>query len=267
MTPATSRVSERVRVNAWRLAVVIAFLAIWEIVARLGLVAELFISKPSTVFLRLVSMLGEPGTYYNFYITFFEAIAAWALGAIVGLVIGYVLGVSHFLDEIFRPLFEVANAVPKIVLAPLFILWFGLGPASKVAFGFALVVFIVYFNVYAGLRSVDQDLIKKAKVLGASSWQVNRYVLLPSVMSWFLSSLRISFAFALAAAIVGEFIASARGMGVSISHAAANFDTGSVFAGLILLSAGVFAIAVGLAKAERWFLRWRPEQVLGRPVF
>ena len=258
--------SERVRVNLWRLFVVFAFFAVWELVARLDLVGELFISRPTMVFSRLSSMIVDPATYFNLYITFFEAIAAWALGAIVGLVIGYILGVSRFLDDIFRPLFEIANAVPKIVLAPLFILWFGLGPASKVAFGFTLVVFIVYFNVYAGLRSVDQDLVKKARVLGANAWQINRYVLFPSVMSWFLSSLRISFAFALAAAIVGEFIASARGMGVAISHAAANFDTGSVFAGLILLSAGVFAIAVGLAKAEAWFLRWRPQQVLGKPM-
>lgn len=253
-------------INFLRMLVVLTFFVAWELVARFGLVAELFISRPSIVFSRLWSMVIEPGTYFDLYITFFETVSAWTLGAVVGLVIGYALGISRFLDEIFRPLFEVANAIPKIVLAPLFILWFGLGPASKVAFGFTLVVFIVYFNVYAGLKSVDQDLVKKARVLGASEWQINRYVLFPSVLSWFLSSLRISFAFALAAAIVGEFIASARGMGVAISQAAAQFDTGTVFAGLILLSVGVFVIAVALARAENWFLRWRPEHVLGTPM-
>jgi NitT/TauT family transport system permease protein len=254
------------KLNALRLAVVVIFFAIWEYVSYRGIVAELFISRPSVFFVRLASMIVDPSTYYDMYVTLAQAIIGWTLGAVAGLILGYALGVNKLLDEVFRPLAEVANAIPKIVLAPLFIMWFGLGMASKVAFGFSLVVFIVFFNVYAGVKSVDPDLVKKARVLGASTWQINRYVLIPSIMSWFISSLRISFAFALAASIVGEFVASARGIGSAINKAAAIFDTAYVFAALVLISAAVFGISMLLARAESWLLRWRPGNASGRPV-
>lgn len=262
--PGSGRGSSRRRltVSLWRSLIVVGFLAVWEGIAYFRLINELFISRPTRVFPRIGEMLADPAIYYDLYLTMYEAFIAFGLGAVVGLVGGYAISINETVLDICRPLLEILNAIPKIVFAPLFILWFGLGPASKIALGFSLTVFIVFFNVHAGLENVDRSLVRKARVMGASRWQINRYVLFPSVMAWFLGSLRTSFGFALVGVIVGEYLSSARGLGHVIAEAEATFNTTTVFAGLIILSAVVLLVSLVLARVERYVLRWRPRETV-----
>jgi NitT/TauT family transport system permease protein len=153
---------------------------------------------------------------------------------------------------------KVANAMPRIVLAPIFTLWFGLGVLSKVAFGVTLVFFVVFFNTYQGVREVDRNVLNNARMLGASDRDLVRHVLLPSALVWILSSLHTSVGLALVGAVVGEYLGSARGLGYLIQQAEALFDTTGVFAGLVVLAGFVLAVDLLVSFVERRLLRWKP---------
>ena len=144
-----------------------------------------------------------------------------------------------------------------MVLAPIFLLWFGLGIWSKVALGVTVVFFIVFFNTHQGVRDVDKSVVDNARMLGASEWQLTRHVLIPSALTWVFSSLHISIGFAVIAVVVGEYLGASRGVGYLISQAEGVFDTTGVFAGMAVLSASVLLVGVGVNRLERWLLRWK----------
>jgi NitT/TauT family transport system permease protein len=150
------------------------------------------------------------------------------------------------------------NAMPRVVLAPLFILWFGLGLLSKVVMVISLVFFVVFFSTYTGIREVDRDLVSNARILGATPGHMIRHVLLPSALTWIFSSLRTSVGFALIGAVVGEYLGSHEGMGYVISYAEAMFNATGVLAGLLVLMAAVIAIDLGLKRLDRRFSYWKP---------
>ena len=170
---------------------------------------------------------------------------------------GFLLAQFPLLGEIFSPYLRVLNALPRVVLAPIFLLWFGLGIWSKVALGITLVFFVVFYNTYQGIRDVNIVILNNARLLGASQRQLIRHVLLPSALSWIFSSLHVSIGFALIGAVVGEYLGSSRGIGYIISQAEGVFDTTGVFAGMTILSAIVLCLAYGVEKLERWLLRWK----------
>lgn len=257
------RIGRTALVALAQIAVLLGVFVAWELLVRFGALNEFFVSRPVLIAGKLGELLVEPAAYVDLGITTLSAFAGFALGVLVGVPLAYALGRIRVLDDVFRPFLEVANAVPKIVFAPVMILWFGLGPTSKIVFSFLLVVFIVFFNVYGGIRSMDQELIKKARVLGASTRQVNRYVLFPSILAWLLSSFRPAVAFAFSATIFGEFLGAFRGMGVRIQTASSRFDTASMFAAVIMLSAAVFLASLLIARLENWLLRWQPERSNG----
>jgi NitT/TauT family transport system permease protein len=143
------------------------------------------------------------------------------------------------------------------VLAPIFLLWFGLGIWSKVALGVTVVFFIVFFNTHQGVKDVDKSVVDNARMLGASEWQLTRHVLIPSALTWVFSSLHISIGFAVIAVVVGEYLGSSRGVGYLISQAEGVFDTTGVFAGMAVLSASVLLVGWGVDRLEHWLLRWK----------
>ena len=149
------------------------------------------------------------------------------------------------------------NALPRVVLAPIFLLWFGLGVWSKVALGVTVVFFIVFFNTLEGVRGADRVLVDNVRMLGATEWQLARHVLIPSALSWVFSSLHISIGFAMIAVVVGEYLGASRGVGYVISQAEGVFDTTGVFAGMTVLSAVVLLVGWGVTRVERWLLRWK----------
>jgi NitT/TauT family transport system permease protein len=164
---------------------------------------------------------------------------------------------NDLLSVILGPYIKMLNAIPRVVLVPIFILWFGLGMPSKVASGFVLTFFIVFFNAFQGVREVDRNLVNNARLLGASKRQLAQHVIIPSALTWILSSLHTSFGFALIGAVVGEFIGATQGLGYLIAQAQGSFDTTGVFAGMVILSVTALAADWGVSKLEKKFIAWR----------
>jgi NitT/TauT family transport system permease protein len=175
----------------------------------------------------------------------------------VGFVIGFALGRSEDLSVIFDPYITAIYCLPKIALAPLFIMWFGIGIESKVAVAAIVVFFLVFLNTYAGVRDVNPVHIHATRIMGAGEWQLLRKVILPSAAAWVFTGLKVSVPYALIGAVIGEFMSSNRGVGFLIAQASAMFDTASTFAGLVVLAAVGAAINGGLKRLERHVLRWR----------
>jgi NitT/TauT family transport system permease protein len=153
---------------------------------------------------------------------------------------------------------KIANSLPRVVLAPIFTLWFGLGIWSKVALGVTLVFFIVFFNVYQGVREVSPTVLANARMLGMNAQQLLRHVYWPSALSWMFSSLHTSVGFAVVGAVVGEYLGAAGGLGYVIAQAQGVFDVAGMFAGMVVLASFVVAIDAIVTVIERRLLIWRP---------
>ncbi|WP_153030468.1 ABC transporter permease [Amycolatopsis sp. YIM 10] len=247
-------------VLAAQVGLAVLLVAGWEIGSRTGVVDEFFFSKPSDIAARAVEWFGTGYIWDHLGITLLEAALALVLGGFLGLVIGFLLARVEFVARVFDPYLKVLNSLPRVVLAPIFLLWFGLGIWSKVAFGITLVFFIVFFNTYQGVREVDRVLIDNARMLGAGEGQLVRHVLLPSALTWIFSSLHISVGFAIVGAVVGEYLGSSAGVGYLISQAEGTFDTTGVFTGMVVLSVVVLVVDAGVDRVERHLLRWKPRR-------
>lgn len=246
------------RIVLYRLALGVALVGGWQGLATWKVLDPFFFSRPGDILSRVVEWMREGTIWGHLGVTLAEAALSFLLGALLGVAFGFVLGRSPVLAGIAAPYIQVANALPRIVLAPIFLLWFGLGIWSKVALGVVSVFFVVFFNTFQGVRDVDPVLVDNARMLGAGERQLVRHVVLPSALAWIFSSLHISIGFAMIAAVVGEYLGAARGVGYLIAQAEGVFDTTGVFAGLAVLSAVVLAVAYGVGRLERWLLRWKP---------
>ena len=190
--------------------------------------------------------------------TLTEGVLAFVIGAAAGILLGFWLARRPFLSDVFDPYIKMLNALPRVVLAPIFMLWLGLGIWSKVALGVTLVFFIVFFNVYQGVKEVSQTVLSNARMLGMSERQLFAHVYWPSALSWMFSSLHTSVGFAVVGAVVGEYLGSAAGLGYLILQAEGTFDIAGVFAGMIILAAFVLVIDWGVTLVENRLLVWRP---------
>jgi NitT/TauT family transport system permease protein len=239
-----------------QLAVLAAFLAVWEF----GVPAKdvVFFSKPSLVAERLWALLAAGEIYRHAQVTLTEVVVGYAIGAAVGLVLGFALGRSRFLSDVFQPYIIGFYSIPKIALAPLFIVWLGLGLESKVAVVVLSTFFLVFFNTFAGLQAVDEELIRLARLMGASVSYTYRRVIVPSAAHSMIIGFRTAVPYAVIGAIIGEYIGAHEGLGYVILYAAQTFDAPSLFAGIAILVAAVFAANYGLMRLERRIVRWRP---------
>ena len=183
---------------------------------------------------------------------------AFVIGSVAGVLIGFWFARKPTIADVFDPYVKMMNALPRVVLAPIFALWFGLGIASKVALGVTLVFFIVFFNVYQGVKEVSPTILANAKMLGMNDRQLMRHVYWPSALSWMFSSLHTSVGFAVVGAVVGEYLGAAAGLGYLIQQAEGTFDVAGVFAGMFVLAAFVIVIDYMVTLAERRLLVWRP---------
>lgn len=246
------------RLNLARLALVAALLAVWELAVRQRLVDPFFTSLPTKIFASFYEGVLSGELLHHAMVTATEMVAGWALGGALGIATGFVLGKFEWLNALLDPIMYALNGLPRVALAPLFILWFGFGFSSKVAIGTSIVYFICVFATYGGIRSVDPGLIQAVKVLGASEIQLNRKVVLPSCLPWIFSGLKVSVGMALIGAIVGEFIGARSGVGYYISYSASLFDTAGVFVGIFILMLMAVALNELIKLVERRFLKWRP---------
>ncbi len=245
------------RVVAYQVLLGLAGLVIWQVLSDAGVLDKFFFSRPTDVLARVFQWTVKGTIYPHLIVTLEEALLSFVLGAALGILFGFALARIHGLALLLDPYIHMLNALPRVVLAPIFLLWFGLGIWSKVALGVTVVFFIVFFNTYRGVREVDPVLLNNARMLGASERHLMRHVLVPSALTWIFSSLHTSIGFAMIGVVVGEYLGSSRGVGYLISQAEGVFDTTGVFAGMVVLSAVVLVVGRSVNRLERRLLRWK----------
>ncbi|HEY7244412.1 MAG TPA: ABC transporter permease [Xanthobacteraceae bacterium] len=222
------------------------------------LLPPFFFSTPAAVAARIGKWLVEGTIWHHLWVTLLEAMLAFLIGASAGVLIGFWFARQPRVAAVLDPYVKMTNALPRVVLAPIFALWLGLGIWSKVALGVTLVFPIVFFNVYQGVREVSPAVLANARMLGMNEQALMRHVYWPSALSWVFSSLHTSVGFAVVGAVVGEYLGSAAGLGYVIQQAEGVFDVAGVFAGMAVLTAFVIAIDWLVGLAERRLLVWRP---------
>lgn len=258
----TSIRKRRQKVLFWRLAILVALLGSWEVSGRMNWIDPFFYSIPTSIVARLYEWMTE-GTsegplWYHLYVTMEESLAGFFSGAIAGVVIGVALGRNKMLSDIFSIYIKLINSVPRVVLAPIFIMLFGLGLGSKVALSFVMVFFVVFSNAFQGVVEADRNMIANAMILGASPWQLTRHVIIPSAMSWIFASLHVSFGFAIVGAIVGEFVGSRYGIGLLINIAKGSFDASGMYAAIIIIMVVALIAEYLMTSVEKRLAKWRP---------
>ena len=261
--------------RAWQIGVFILMMVAWQLVSRNEQTA-FFLGEPVKVAGRMWSwflpfdvapnalfpdgLSGRADIYQHLGVTLLETLLAFVIGTLLGLVVGLWLALSPTPSAIFDPYIKAMNSMPRVILAPIFAMWFGLGIWSKVALAVTLVFFIVFFNVYQGVREVSPVVLANARMLGASQKQLLRTVYLPSATSWVFSSLHTSVGLAFVGAVVGEYLGSARGVGYLILQAEGTFDVNTVFAGIVVLTACALVLDGLVGRIEKRLMKWQPRQ-------
>jgi NitT/TauT family transport system permease protein len=220
--------------------------------------AAFFFGEPLKVMWRIWDWFSSGFIYPHLWVTLAETALAFVIGTTLGLVMGLWLALSPTASALLDPYLKAVNAMPRVILAPIFAMWFGLDMASKVALGVTLVFFIVFFNVYQGVREVSVTVLANARMLGANNRQLLRHVYVPSAMSWVFASLHNSVGLAFVGAVVGEYLGSSRGVGYLILQAEGTFDFNAVVAGILVLTAFALLLDWGVTLAERRLLVWQP---------
>jgi NitT/TauT family transport system permease protein len=243
--------------------VAIVTIGLWYVLSTdayfgVAVLPPFFFSTPEDVAARVVRLFAGGTIWRHLWVTLSESMLAFAIGSIGGVMVGFWFARKPVVAAVFDPYVKMANALPRVVLAPIFTLWFGLGIWSKVALGVTLVFFIVFFNVYQGVKEVSPTVLANARMLGMNDRQLMRHVYWPSALSWMFSSLHTSVGFAVVGAVVGEYLGSAAGLGYLIQQAEGVFDVAGVFAGMFILAAFVIAIDGVVTLVERRLLVWRP---------
>jgi NitT/TauT family transport system permease protein len=233
-----------------------ALLLIWQ-GASGRLVDSFFISNPIDVARRLFGWIADGSLFLHIWATVYATIMGFVVGSLGGVVLGVWLGISPFTSRLLNPYLSALNALPKVALAPLFVLWFGLGIESKIALAAVLVLFLVFLNTYAGVREVDQDLIDGARLMKATRAQVVTKVIVPSAMSWMFAGLKISVPYALIGAVLGEMIAANRGLGYLVQFSGSQFDSAGVFAVLIVIALLAVALNFLVEIVQHRMQQWR----------
>jgi NitT/TauT family transport system permease protein len=254
------------KVQVGRIVVLAGVFLLWQVGVDRQWVEPLYAAGPLDTFQRLWELLGDDTFYLNLRVTLGEAAGGWVLGSALGLILGLVLGRWTRAAAVFDPFLTFINATPKIALAPFFILWFGIGPTSKVVLAATIVLFIVQVPTQAAVRTVNPDLITVVTTMRATELQKFQKVVLPGIMAPVFGALRLAMVYALLAAVLGEFIAAQEGLGQQLITATNQFDMPTAFSLLIVLAALAVVINSGLSLLERRLLRWQTHEVGGRTV-
>jgi NitT/TauT family transport system permease protein len=252
----------------WQVLLLVGFLLFWYVATSPTLLppiyfddpnkAAFFFGEPLKVFQRIWEWFASGTIYAHLWVTLLETALAFVIGTALGLTMGLWLALSPTASALFDPYIKALNSMPRVILAPIFAVWFGLDVGSKVALGVTLVFFIVFFNVYQGVREVSFTVVANARILGANDRQMLRHVYIPSAMSWVFASLHNSVGLAFVGAVVGEYLGSSRGVGYLILQAEGTFDINAVFAGIVVLTAFALLLDWGVTLAERRLLVWQP---------
>jgi NitT/TauT family transport system permease protein len=260
----------RVTLITLQILVAVVALAAWYVFSTFPvfghmLLPPFFFSNPVDVGAQIVDWFATGVIWKHLLVTLWESILAFVIGSAGGIAVGFWFARQPRTAAVFDPYIKMANSLPRVVLAPIFTLWLGLGIWSKVALGVTLVFFIVFFNVYQGVKEVSPTVLANARMLGMNERQLMRHVYWPSALSWMFSSLHTSIGFAVIGAVVGEYLGAAAGLGYLIQQAEGVFDVAGVFAGMFVLAAFVIAIDMIVTLVEKRLLVWRPAVGDARP--
>ena len=255
----------RQRISAvyfWRYFILVFFLGGWELAVKFKLLDPFFFSSPWAIVMGLVEWIvdgtSEGPLWFHLWVTMEESLLGFFSGSIAGIVAGIALGRNRMLADVFSIYIKVINSVPRVVLAPIFIMIFGLGLTSKVALSFVMVFFVVFSNAFQGVVEADRNLLANAQILGARGWQLTRSVVIPSAMSWIFASLHVSFGFAIVGAIVGEFVGARYGIGLLINVAKGSFDAAGMYAAIVIIMVVALAAEYAMTLVENRLAKWRP---------
>ena len=246
------------RVTIIRTAIIGGFLLLWEIASGRW-IEPFLISSPSRIFWSLIAGFRDGDLVQHTWVTFQEIAIGFPVGAISGIALGYAFGRSRVLAEIFQPIIVALNGIPRTALAPLFIVWLGIGLWSKVGVVFLLTFFLNFFNTYTGMRQMDQEYVDLASLMGVKGWKLSFKVIFPAISPYVFTGIRTSIPFAAIGAIVGEFVAATEGVGFFIRMSAGIFKTADVFVGIIVLMIMVVVMDKIAGAIEKRALRWQTQ--------
>jgi NitT/TauT family transport system permease protein len=251
-------VTFRINRPAVRRAAAFAFLLLlWEGLSRLGVIDPFYLPPPTRIAAVLVSLFADGEIWPHLQATFTAALLGLVAGLVLGIVLGFAAALVPILAELLEPVMILLNAIPRVILAPLFVIWLGIDLASKVALALILVAVLIFFAVYSGIKEVDQRLVERVRTLGGGRGVLIREVYVPSVTTWVLGSLKVAVGFAFTGAVVGEFVASSRGLGYLLQFAQSTYNAALTLALIFLIMAFVLVLFVASEWLERWLLHWR----------
>jgi NitT/TauT family transport system permease protein len=246
-----------VMLNLGRVALFIAVLLTWQVLTATGILPPFFFGTPVKVFYQIWIWVSGGTIWPHLAITLLETLLAFFGGTALGFVSGLWLGLQPTASALLSPYLKAFNAMPRLILAPIFAVWFGLGIWSKVALGISIVFFLVFFNVFHGIREVNPTVLANARMIGANRRQLLRMVYIPSAMTWVFASLHNAVGMAFVGAVIGEYLGSVRGIGYLILEAEGIFDIDAVLAGVIVLTVCAYALDMIVTVLERHLLRWQ----------
>ena len=260
-----TRPVERWAVSATQIALIAAVIIGWELAVRIHAtnpsagIDPFFFSSPTQIAATIGSWWQHGYIAGDVFVTMEETIFGLLVGGIAGIVLAVLFASSRFLGGVFVPFLVLFNSIPRVTLVPLFILWFGFTLWSKVVSAVVLVLFVVFFATYDGIRDVDPTLVANVRVLGAKQRDIVRHVLVPSALTWIFSSLRSAVGFALIGAVVAEYFGAQAGVGYRIQYSEAQLNTSGVFGGLVILMVLVFLINLFFQWLQNRLLVWKPK--------
>jgi sulfonate transport system permease protein len=241
-----------------RVAIIGGFFLLWEIASGRW-IEPFLISSPGRIFTSLIAGFRDGDLLQHTWVTFEEIAIGFPVGAISGIALGYAFGRSRLLADIFEPIIIALNGIPRTALAPLFIVWLGIGLWSKVGVVFLLTFFLNFFNTYTGMRQMDHEYVDLANLMGVKGWKLTFKVIFPAISPYVFTGIRTSIPFAVIGAIVGEFVAATEGVGFFIRMSAGIFKTADVFVGIIVLMIMVIIMDKIAEMIERRALRWQTQ--------
>ena len=243
---------------AWvrQFAVLGVLLALWEAAGYAGMLNPLYMPTPSQIGGALAELFGTGRIWIHLEATFGAALGGLVVGIAVGVILGVLAALVPFIAELLEPVMTLLNAIPRVILAPLFVIWLGIGLASKVALAFILVAVLIFFTVFTGIRQVDRRLVERIVTLGGNRMDLVRHVYLPAVAAWVLGSLKVAIGFAFTGACVGEFVAASRGLGYLLSFAQSTYNAALMMALIFLIMVVVLMIFALSGWLEKYLLRW-----------
>jgi NitT/TauT family transport system permease protein len=237
-----------------QVCIIVVFTALWQWGASAGWINSFFFGEPAEIYATLKEWTLDGSLFQNTAVTLAEAALGFSIALLIAVPVGIWLARSKFWGRVFSPFIDVANSTPRFALAPLFVLFFGLGLVSKIVLVFSVAFFVMLINTIAGASSVDQNHIHFARLVGVTRWQLLSKVILPATAIWLIAGMRLAAPYSIAAAVVGEMISATQGLGYLIVKYAGLLETSKVLAAVLFLAIGGWLLNMALT----WLFRRLP---------